>query len=126
MNKTKTVLLTAVLAVAIAFGASTLSLINKPAKTGDGQPGQTLGAQQNENEVTFTAIADQTVLDQLQTKANVSVKDSSYGPYVDSINGIAGGTDGKYWSYYVDGQLAQIGAGEYVTKGGEKIQWKFE
>lgn len=76
--------------------------------------------------VEFTAVKDQTVLEQLQTQAEVEVKDSQYGPYVDSVNGVKGGTDNKYWSYYVDGQMANIGAGEYTTKGGEKILWKFE
>jgi hypothetical protein len=76
--------------------------------------------------VQFTAEKDKTVLEQLQDKATVMVKDSQYGPYVDSVNGLKGGTDNKYWSYYVDGQMANIGAGEYVTKGGEAIVWKFE
>jgi hypothetical protein len=76
--------------------------------------------------VEFTAAKDKTVLEQLKTKAKVEVKDSQYGPFVESINGIKGGTDNKYWSYYVDGQMASVGAGEYVTKGGEDIVWKFE
>lgn len=76
--------------------------------------------------VQFTAEKDKTVLEQLQAREKVTVKDSQYGPYVDSINGVTGGTDNKYWGYYVDGQMANIGAGEYVTKGGETIIWKFE
>lgn len=81
----------------------------------------------NANLVTFTAVADKTVLEQLQVEADtVETKDSDYGPYVDSINGVVGGTGGKYWTFYVDGQMANIGAAEYKTKGGEKIEWKFE
>jgi ABC-type uncharacterized transport system ATPase component len=76
--------------------------------------------------VQFTAEKDKTVLEQLRTREKVTVKDSQYGPYVDSINGVKGGTDNKYWSFYVDGQMANIGAGEYKTKGGETITWKFE
>jgi hypothetical protein len=76
--------------------------------------------------IEFTAVKDKTVLEQLQSKAKVEVKDSQYGPYVDSINGVKGGTDNKYWSYYVNGQMANIGAGEYVAKGGETVTWKFE
>jgi hypothetical protein len=77
--------------------------------------------------VRFTAIADKTVLEQLRTQAGeVTVKDSSYGEYVEAIDGLKGGTDNKYWTYYVNGQMANIGAGEYVAKGGEEIVWKFE
>lgn len=78
----------------------------------------------NSQNVTFTAVADKTVLEQLQQKADVVVKDSDFGPFVESINSVSGG--GKYWVFYVDGQMANVGAGEYKTKGGEKIEWKFE
>jgi hypothetical protein len=76
--------------------------------------------------IEFTAQKDQTVLKQLQEREKVTIKESDFGPYVESINGITGGTDNKYWTFYVDGQMANIGAGEYTTKGGEKITWKFE
>jgi hypothetical protein len=45
---------------------------------------------------------------------------------VDSINGTTSGTGGKYWSFYVNGQQASIGAGAYTTKTGDKIEWKFQ
>jgi hypothetical protein len=76
--------------------------------------------------VEFKAVKNRTVLDQLKGNAKVVTKDSQYGQYVDSINGIQGGTGSKYWAFYVDGQMANIGAGEYTTKGGETITWKFE
>ena len=77
--------------------------------------------------VQFTAVTGKTVLEQLKAQAEVGVKnDPTYGPFVESINGIKSGTDKKYWSFYVDGQMANVGAGEYVTKGGEHVVWKFE
>lgn len=76
--------------------------------------------------VQFTAQPNMSALEQLQQKANIVIKDSQHGKYVDSIDGIKGGTDGKYWTFYVDGQMANIGAGEYLTKGGENIVWRFE
>ncbi len=132
MNKTKTLIIGAFVLVLGAIGVTTLVLTNQqqPAVLGNStqqtaqQPEPV--AQQNPNIVTFVGVADQTVLDQLKANANVEVKDSSYGPYVDSINGIKGGADGKYWGYYIDGTMAQVGAGEYKTKGGEKVEWKFE
>lgn len=76
--------------------------------------------------VQYVAIKGQTILAQLLTKAEVVTKDSSYGTFVDSINGVRGGTDGKYWVFYVDGKMADKGADAYVAVGGEVIEWKFE
>src|SRR5262245_54321422 len=78
------------------------------------------------NIVSYSGVEGQTALALLKTKAEVVTKDSSYGPYVDTINGVAGGTEGKYWAFYVNGEMAQVGADAYVTKAGDKIEWKFE
>jgi hypothetical protein len=77
--------------------------------------------------VTYDGQAGKTALVLLKEKnSTVVTKDSDYGPYVDSINGIAGGTGGKYWAFYVNGKLASVGADAYETKAGDKIEWKFE
>jgi hypothetical protein len=76
--------------------------------------------------VSFTAEAGKTVLEQLQAQADVVVQQSEYGPFVESINGVKSGDDNKYWVYYVDGEAATVGAGEYTTEGGETVEWKFE
>lgn len=77
--------------------------------------------------IAYTGKPGITALAQLkQVTANVVTKTSSYGEYVDSIGGLKGGTDGKYWSFYIDGSLSTEGAGAYTSKGGEKIVWKFE
>ncbi len=76
--------------------------------------------------VSYDGVEGKNALELLKTKATVVTKDSAYGEYVDSINGVAGGTDGKYWAFYVNGQMAQVGAADYKTKAGDKIEWKFE
>jgi hypothetical protein len=76
--------------------------------------------------VNYRGEEGKNALELLQAHATVITKDSSYGPYVDSINGVAGGTDGKYWAFYVHGELAQVGAGAYTTKNGDNFEWKFE
>lgn len=77
--------------------------------------------------VSYTGKKGVTALVQLKETADgVVTKSSSYGDYVDGIGERKGGTDGKYWSFYVDGKMASVGAGAYVSKGGEKIEWKFE
>jgi hypothetical protein len=76
--------------------------------------------------VSYKGKDGKTALDLLNSNAAVEAKDSSYGPYVDSINGVKGGTDGKYWAFYVNGEMATVGADAYQTKTGEKIEWKFQ
>ena len=48
------------------------------------------------------------------------------GEYIDSINGVKGGTDNKYWIYYINGKLSQVGVSEYKLKDKDVIEWKFE
>lgn len=76
--------------------------------------------------VVYDGQEGKTALELLKQNAEVVTKDSAYGPYVDSINSVQGGTDGKYWAFYVNGQMAQVGADAYQTKTGDKIEWKFE
>lgn len=45
---------------------------------------------------------------------------------INSINNAVGGTDGKYWQYYVNGQLPEIGADKYIVTNGDVLTWSFE
>lgn len=74
----------------------------------------------------YNGAEGKNALELLQQHATVVTKDSSYGPYVDSINGVKGGTDGKYWTFYVNGAAATVGASAYTTKTGDKIEWKLQ
>jgi hypothetical protein len=76
--------------------------------------------------ISYKGVQGKNALALLQTHAQVSVKSSSYGPYVDAINGVRGGTSGKYWMFYVNGKQASVGAGSYITKVGDFIEWKFQ
>lgn len=60
-----------------------------------------------------------------EVNKSVVTKTSDFGEYVDSVNNLQGGTDGKYWSFYVNGELASIGADSYIATGEETIEWKF-
>jgi len=77
--------------------------------------------------ISYTAKSGISSLAQLKQEAKgVVTVQSSYGEYVDTIGSHKGGTDGKYWSFYIDGKLSDVGAGTYIQKGGEKIVWKFQ
>ena len=45
---------------------------------------------------------------------------------IDSINGVANGEDGKYWQYYVNGDIPMVGADKYAVSNGDYIEWRFE
>jgi hypothetical protein len=80
---------------------------------------------QDPGTLTFTAEAGKTVLEQTKARADVETQDAGFGAYVYAINGLEAGTDDKYWTYFVDGQPADRGAADYVTEGGETVEWKF-
>lgn len=48
------------------------------------------------------------------------------GVLVDSIAGIKSGTDGKYWQYYINGNLGDAAADKKEVKAGDKVEWRFE
>lgn len=80
-----------------------------------------------EDTITYTATNEGTALEQLMAiNDTVIVEESEFGKFVDSINGLKGGTDGKYWSFYIDGELSSVGADGFTPEGGELIEWKFQ
>lgn len=82
---------------------------------------------QPKDQISYIATSGSSALAQLESQNDtVVVVESDLGSYVDSINGLKGGADGKYWSFYVDGEMASVGAGQFMPKGGEKIEWKFQ
>lgn len=127
--KTKTIITTLFVALAVAIGVTSVTLFRvqdaspQAAATQQDVNGT---AEQTANIVKFTAESDKNILEQLASHAAIQTKTSQFGTYVDAINGKHGGEEGKYWTFYVDGQMSQIGAEAYVTKGGEVIEWKFE
>lgn len=128
-DKSSKVLLAVIVALVVAIVGSAGLVLNLQQES-DKKPNISLKApaeqQTNFTYLRYQGQAGKTALELLKTEANVVTKDSSYGPYVDSINGVKGGTDGKYWAFYVNGSLAQQGADAYTTRPGDKIEWKFE
>lgn len=55
----------------------------------------------------------------------VETKSTSFGEFVSAINGITP-DDNHFWSFYVNGQLSNEGAGTYKTKDTDTITWKLE
>jgi hypothetical protein len=61
------------------------------------------------------------------TNDHFDANGSGKNAFVTSINGVAAdNSKHQYWAFYVNGKLAQVGAGGYTTKDGDDIQWKLE
>lgn len=76
-------------------------------------------------EISYKGEDGKDALTLLKQHAQVVTKSSSLGDYVTSINGNDGGGT-KYWTFYVNGQESQVGAGAYVTKTSDNLQWKLQ
>ncbi|HZP55849.1 MAG TPA: DUF4430 domain-containing protein [Candidatus Saccharimonadales bacterium] len=118
-NKTKQIILIAVFVVSISAGL----VATKPWDT-TSKP--VITQQQSQTTyVKYQGKQGQNALSLLKKYTTVAVKHYSFGDQVTSINGTQGNGP-KYWSFYVNGKLADVGAGTYVTKSSDVIEWKLQ
>ncbi|HUC87747.1 MAG TPA: DUF4430 domain-containing protein [Candidatus Binatia bacterium] len=61
----------------------------------------------------------------LKKYATVQAKHYSFGYFVTSIDGVVGNGP-KYWTLYVNGKEASVGASSFVTKNSDDITWKLQ
>ncbi|MCU0667146.1 MAG: DUF4430 domain-containing protein [Patescibacteria group bacterium] len=77
--------------------------------------------------VKYDGIDGQTALNLLNQYTTVETKEyPGLGEYVVSINGLASDTTSNYWAFYINNESSQVGAGDYITKLGDKIEWRLE
>ena len=72
-----------------------------------------------------------TAFDLLKNKAEESglvLKTKTYdiGVMIEAIGEKENGQDGKYWLYYVNGEMASVSADKEEIKPGDEIEFKFE
>lgn len=60
---------------------------------------------------------------------NLSLETTGTGPlrFIVAINGIRNNQDGnnRWWQYWVDGELAPVGAGVYVIQEDSVVEWRY-
>lgn len=59
----------------------------------------------------------------------LELKTKSYeglGALVEAIGQATNGQDNKYWSFYINGEFAQVSADQYQLKVGDVIEFRFE
>ena len=72
--------------------------------------------------------SDASVLDALETtELTLDVQDSSYGKYVNAIDGLAAGDKGDQsgWMYSVNGEMGAVSAGEQTVADGDTVTWQY-
>ncbi len=134
MNKTKVIRLSLVMLALglLAAGCSTgknSDAIRQPADKNRAVDTQilatpTLGAKIEY--IKYQGVEGKNALDLLKGIKKVTTKNySGVGEFVDGIDGV--GSDSKhFWSFYVNGAQATVGAGAYTTKSTDVIEWKYE
>lgn len=55
-----------------------------------------------------------------------SVDNYEVGVFIKSIGGIDNGYNGKYWMYYVNGEMPSVAADKKNLVSGDKVEFKFE
>ena len=75
--------------------------------------------------INYDCAEGQTALAILKDKADVKTVDSSFGAYVDSINNTSN-SNGSFWIFYVNGNMAEVGPDQYNCKPNDKIEWRYE
>ncbi|MDD5032215.1 MAG: DUF4430 domain-containing protein [Patescibacteria group bacterium] len=60
-------------------------------------------------------------------QANIFLQTEMYnfGIFIEMIGDKKNGQDGKYWTYYVNGNFAPVAADKFKLKAGDRIEWKF-
>jgi hypothetical protein len=119
-TKAKIVILAVIVAVAASLG--TWAYVgNLPSHKVD----LVTNAQHQTTQVSYQGEQGANALALLKKHANVTTKHYSFGDMVTSIDGTSGNGP-KYWTFYINGKEANVGAGSYTTKSSDHLAWKLQ
>lgn len=72
-------------------------------------------------------VEGKTALDLLQKTTKIQTKGEGKNAFITEINGRhADDSKREFWAFYVNGKQAEVGAGSYVIKNNDEIEWKIE
>ncbi|MBX4186889.1 MAG: DUF4430 domain-containing protein [Candidatus Doudnabacteria bacterium] len=122
-------IITVIIALIGVVYALTKSPVKAPTLANPDQQNQNQGIAVGEPNpsapVEYAGQDGKNALDLLKQSHRVEVKSYSFGDMVMSIDSIA--PDAKhFWAMYVNGQLSQVGASQYISKSTDRISWKLE
>jgi hypothetical protein len=116
----KTSAISAVIIAALGFGGWGY-IANSPSHKVD----VVTNAQHHMTQLSYKGQNGQDALTLLRKHATVQTKHYSFGDLVTAINGTKG-TGPKYWTFYVNGKEASVGAGSYITHAKDTLIWKLQ
>lgn len=81
----------------------------------------------NSTQQVFTGLSGLTAFDALDQSASVVYVEHIFGRFVTAINGVANNAEGngRYWQFWVNGELAPIATDFYELTDGDRILWKY-
>lgn len=77
-------------------------------------------------DISYRGKEGKTALALLESNATVEVSGSGANAFVVAIGGYKPDVKGEFWAFYVNGKQAEVGAGSYITKADDLIEWKLE
>lgn len=118
MNPKRTPLLALmIVAASLAFAGGC------PRRTAAPTPKADATAREERLIIGYAGEDGRTALELLKSRARVRTSTSDLGELVEEINGVRSG-EGYNLIYFVNGSMAKTGAGNYVTRTGDRIEWK--
>ncbi|MHA7133183.1 DUF4430 domain-containing protein [Oerskovia turbata] len=81
----------------------------------------------DDSELSYEGVTGKTALELLiAADPSATVQGEGEMAFVTGIGGVAADPTGEFWALYVNGEMAQVGAGSLVTETGDDITWKLE
>ena len=74
--------------------------------------------------VSYDGVEGETALATLKSLTAVRVQGSDYGEFVTGIGEVDADSSKNFWGFYINGEMATVGAGDYLTKQGDQIEWQ--
>lgn len=122
MNK-KLIAASIVIVLAITATAS-VYIINNNKDTQINTKETTQTIERTNDVVEYKGSEGKTALELLQIAATTEISGTGANAFVTSINGVDADLNSQYWSFKVNGELASVGAGSYITKDTDSIKWE--
>lgn len=73
----------------------------------------------------ISKFVDKTALDATQSVTKIETTGTGINAFVTSINGInADQKKHQFWEMIINGKSSEVGAGSYIIKNGDQIEWK--
>ena len=128
LRKQLTPVVSLLVVAAIFYGAVQLQERNKapyyPDYPGDDQTAQNFAPL---TYVAYEGVDGKTAAEVLKSFHTVETQEfPGVGEFVSRINGVPEDTSKYFWAFYVNGEMAQVGASQYVTKSTDFVEWKLE